>query len=138
MLWCWVSGRGNYISGELYAWKNLATRRVVLSAEMGEKPEEERKCEAEDEAGDDGEIEGGVFAAVDDVAGKFAEAEGKFATEIEKSAKDDKKAAEKEQSAAEFTEGVHRLSLEEPREVKEVDEVKEVKELAARDRWRES
>lgn len=67
----------------------MATRRVVLSAEMGEKPEEERKGKAENETGDDGEIEGGVFAAVDDVAGETAEAEGEFAAEIEKSAKED-------------------------------------------------
>ena len=78
---------------------------MVLPAEMGEKPEQERKGEAENEAGDDGEIEGGVFAAVDDVAGETAEAEGEFAAEIEKRAEDDKKAAEKEQSAAEFRRG---------------------------------
>ena len=40
---------------------------------MGEEPEEQRKCGAEDKAGDNGKVEGGVFAAVDDVAGQAAE-----------------------------------------------------------------
>jgi len=53
---------------------------------MGEEPEEKGKCCAEDEAGDDREIEGGVFAAMDDVSGKFAEAKRELSTEIEKSA----------------------------------------------------
>jgi hypothetical protein len=55
---------------------------------MGEEPEKEGKSGAEDEAGDDGEIESGVFAAVDDVAGKFAQAEGEFAPEIKDGADD--------------------------------------------------
>lgn len=53
---------------------------------MREEPEEEGKCCAEDEAGDDREIEGGVFAAMDDVAGELSEAKREFAAEIEKSA----------------------------------------------------
>jgi hypothetical protein len=74
---------------------------------MGEKPEEERKYCAEDKASDDGEIKSCVFAAMDDVAGKFSEAERKFATEIEKSADDDEEAAEKQECAAEFAMRVH-------------------------------
>jgi hypothetical protein len=54
-----------------------------------EEPEEEGKCCAEDEAGDDREIEGGVFAAMDDVAGEFSEAERESATEIEESTHED-------------------------------------------------
>jgi hypothetical protein len=59
-----------------------------LAAEMGEEPEENGKCCAEDEAGDDREIEGGVFAAMDDVAREFSEAKRELPTEIEKSADD--------------------------------------------------
>jgi hypothetical protein len=56
---------------------------------MGEEPEEEGKGGAEDEAGDDGEIEGGVFAAMDDVAGEFAESERELSSaEIEDRAED--------------------------------------------------
>ena len=53
---------------------------------MGEQPEQKRKAEAEDEAGKDGEIEGGVFTAVDDVAGEVTEAEGEFGAEVQESA----------------------------------------------------
>jgi hypothetical protein len=53
---------------------------------VGEEPKEQRKAEAEDEAGDDGEIEGGVFTAVDDVAGEFTETEGEFGAEVQESA----------------------------------------------------
>ena len=69
--WLFVIGRGNYISGEQAAQAESAQR---LATEMGEEPEEERECRAENEAGDDGKIESGVFAAMDDVAGEFAEA----------------------------------------------------------------
>jgi hypothetical protein len=58
---------------------------VRLAAEVREEPKEEGKCCAEDQAGDDREIEGGVFAAMDDVAGEFSEAKRELATEIEKS-----------------------------------------------------
>jgi hypothetical protein len=70
---------------------------------MGEEPEEEGKCRAEYEASDDGKVESGMFAAMDNVAGKFAEAEWEFGAEVEKSADDYKDAAEKEKSAAEVT-----------------------------------
>ena len=60
-----------------------------LAAEVREKPEEQGKCSAEDEAGDDREIEGGVFAAMDDVAGELSEAKREFATEIEESTDED-------------------------------------------------
>jgi hypothetical protein len=58
----------------------------ILAVEAGEKPEEKTQGDAEDQACDDREIKGGVFAAVDDVAGKFAEAEREFAAEVEKGA----------------------------------------------------
>jgi hypothetical protein len=76
-----------------------------------EEPEEQGKCCAEDEAGDDREIEGGVFAAIDDVPGELSEAEREFATEIKKSADKNQKAAEEEKRTAEFAERVHRSVL---------------------------
>lgn len=51
---------------------------------MPDKPEEERKGGAEQEAGDDREIEGGVFTAMDNVTGEFSEAQGEFSAEVEK------------------------------------------------------
>ena len=49
---------------------------------MSKKPEEEREAEIEDETGDDGEIESGVFASMDDVAGEAAETQWEFSAEI--------------------------------------------------------
>jgi hypothetical protein len=48
-----------------------------------------------------------VLAAVDNIAGKAAEAEGELAAEIEESTDEDEEAAEKKKGAAEFAERVH-------------------------------
>ena len=74
---------------------------------MSEQPEEERKTEAEEEAGDDRKVEGGAFAAVDDVAGEAAETPWEFSPEVKQSADKDQKSAENEEGAAEFPEGIH-------------------------------
>ncbi len=74
---------------------------------MGVEPEEQRESGAENEAGDDGKVEGGVFATVDDVARQTAEAQGEPAAKIEESAEEDQEDAENEEHAAEFTERVH-------------------------------
>lgn len=90
--------------------KNSAAR---LATEVGEEPEEERKGEAEHEAGDDGEIESGVFAAVDDVAGKSSKAEGEFSADEQKSTDDEEETSEEEEGAAEFAERIHKNIIEE-------------------------
>ncbi len=74
---------------------------------MGEEPEEDGEGGAEKEAGDDREVEGGVFAAMDDVAGEAAEAYWKFSAEVDKSAEEDEERAENEERAAEFAERIH-------------------------------
>jgi hypothetical protein len=79
---------GNYISGEQWRGEN-PWRFQRLTAEVGKEPEEEGKRGAENEASDDGEIERGVFAAMDDVAGEFSKAEGEFGAEVEERAGDD-------------------------------------------------
>lgn len=61
---------------------------------MREEPEEKRETKAENEASHDGEIEGGMFTAVDDVAGKFSQAEGESCAEVEERADDGEQAAE--------------------------------------------
>lgn len=75
---------------------------------MSDKPEEQSNGRAEEKAGDDGKIERGVFAAVDDVAWKATEAEGESSAEVKKRAHDDKEPAENEKRAAKFAEGIHR------------------------------
>ena len=74
---------------------------------MSKKPEEERQAEAEDETGDDGEIESGVFASVDDVAGEAAETQWEFSAEIKYRANGQEQGAQNEEGAAEFAEGIH-------------------------------
>jgi len=84
---------------------------VRLTAEMGEEPEEERKSGAENEAGDDGEIESCVLATMNDVAGKFAEADREFAAEIKQRAEDGEENAENEEGASQIADGIHRQSV---------------------------
>ena len=74
---------------------------------MSKKPEEKRERCAEEQTRDNGEIKGGVFATMDDVAGKFSQAKREFGTEVEKSADEDKEYAKEEENTAEFAEGVH-------------------------------
>lgn len=86
-------------------------------SELREEPEEQRECDAEDKASDDGEVERGVFSAVDDIAREATKPEGEFSPEIEKRANDDQQAAEEEQRAAEFAKRVHAGILPEPTEM---------------------
>ena len=74
---------------------------------MSRKPEEEREGHAEKQAGDDREVESGVFAAMDDVAGQPAEAKRKFLAEIKKSTQNDEQSTENKNRAAEFAKRVH-------------------------------
>lgn len=83
----------------------------LLAAKMGEEPEQERQNEADDEASDDGEIERGVLASVDDVARKAAEPKGETAAEIKQCADKSTDGAEDEEGAAELAERVHRRIL---------------------------
>lgn len=74
---------------------------------MGEEPEKKRKDRAEEQAGDDGKVESSVFAAMDNVAGKFSKTKGELAAKIEESTDERKQPTQEEQGAAEFAERVH-------------------------------
>jgi hypothetical protein len=93
--------------------KEMANVGQGSATEVIDQPEEERKTDAEDEAGDDREIESSVFAAIDNVPREAAEAEGRFAAEVEKCTDENDKASEEEERAAEFAEGVHKKIVEE-------------------------
>ena len=80
---------------------------------MGEEPEEERKRGAEEQASDDGEIKSGVFAAMNNVAGKFSETKGELVPKVKKGAKKDEESAEEEKRTAELTKRLHRGILPE-------------------------
>jgi hypothetical protein len=79
------------------------------AAEVGEEPEEEREADAQYEAGDDGEVERGVFAAMDDIAGEISEAKREFSAEIEEGPEQHKKTTEKKEDSAEFAERIHEV-----------------------------
>ena len=89
---------------------------------MTDEPEQQTQTEAEDEAGDDGEIKGGVFAAMDDVAGEAAEAEWKSCAEIKECAEEDEEAAKDEERAAEFAERLHAGIVPEATEIGRISE----------------
>jgi|SRR5713226_6868221 hypothetical protein len=87
----------------------------ALAAEAGDKPKEERKSGAEYQAGDDWKIEGSVFAAMDDVAGKSSQTEGELAAEVQQRAAEEEERAENEKQTAELARGIHEESVEEKR-----------------------
>jgi hypothetical protein len=91
--------------------KNAEKRQLL--AEMSDKPKEKSKGSAQKKARDYRKIESGVFAAVDDVAREFSQAEGEFATQKEKAADEDEEGAEEEKGAAEFAERIHKDIIEE-------------------------
>jgi len=80
---------------------------------VGQEPQKEGKSGTENEAGDDGEVEGSVLAAMDNVAGEFAEAEGELGADVEESADNYEDGSEQEQSAAEVAERIHGSIIEE-------------------------
>jgi hypothetical protein len=54
----------------------------VSAAKMGDEPQDERKAKADDDRGGDGEVKGGVFAAMDDVARQSAQPERETPAEV--------------------------------------------------------
>jgi len=86
---------------------------LASAAKPRKKPEEKREQDAEQEGCDDGEINGGAVATMDDVAGEATEAERKSAVKIKQYAEKDEEAAEEQQSAAEFAKGIHSVIVRE-------------------------
>ena len=100
-------------SNERKAGARSRAQKGQLTAEMRNEPEEEREHETYDKAGNDRKVERGVFAAVDDVAGQFPQAERELVAKIQKSADQNEERAKKEERAAEFTERIHEVILPE-------------------------
>jgi hypothetical protein len=78
-------GRPSYAQG-----KPQSKAAHQSAAKVRKKPEEEREYGAEEQASNDGKVEGSVFATMDDVAGKFSETKGELAAEIKESAGESK------------------------------------------------
>ncbi len=74
---------------------------------MGEEPEKQAQADTEEKTGDDRKVEGGVLAAMHDVAGEAAEAEGELGAEVKNGADEDQESPEEKERATEFAKGIH-------------------------------
>jgi hypothetical protein len=54
----------------------------ISAAEKGDEPQDKRKAKAEQDRGSDWEVEGGMFAAMDDVAWQAAQPEWETPAEV--------------------------------------------------------
>jgi hypothetical protein len=80
---------------------------------VGEEPEKKGKRDAKKKASDDGKVKRGVFAAMNDVAGKLSQAEGEFVAEVQKCTNKNEKCSQGKKGAAEIAERVHEVILPE-------------------------
>ena len=87
--------------------------RLELTAQVGDKPEKERKRDAKKKASDNGKVKSGVFAAMNDVAGKLSQTEGELVAEVQKSTDQEQKCSKEKKSAAEIEERLHEVILPE-------------------------
>jgi hypothetical protein len=69
------------------AGRNACAAGGRIAAEVVDEPEKQGESGAQDETRDDGEVEGGVWSAMDDVSGEFAQAEWEPSGEIQESAR---------------------------------------------------
>lgn len=74
---------------------------------MAEEPEEKAQADRQEKASHDGEVKGGVLAAMDDIAGQAAEAKRHPGAEKEERASEGEHSTEDEENAAEFAERIH-------------------------------
>lgn len=73
-----------------------ADRTSQSAAKMVDEPKKKAEGDADNQTGNDGKVERGVFPAVDDVTGKFSKAEGKLPAEIEEGADDNQRGSKDE------------------------------------------
>lgn len=89
------------------------TPKRLLTAKVRDQPEEKGQRDAEKKTSDDGKVKRSVFAAVNDVAGQFSQAQRQLVSKIEKHTNQDEEPSEEDKRAAEFAEGVHEVILPE-------------------------
>lgn len=68
-----------------------ALQKDWLAAEVRDEPEEDGERDADDKTAHDWKVESGVFAAVNNVAGQFSQAEWELVPEVEKDTDQNKK-----------------------------------------------
>jgi hypothetical protein len=73
-----------------------------LFSKASDEPEDQRQQNAQHDGGDDGEVEGGVLAAIDDVAGEASDGEVEASAEQKQQTEEDEEAAEGDQDFAEI------------------------------------
>lgn len=78
-----------------------------LAVEAGNKPKQKAQAEAEEQARNNWKIECGVFAAMDDVAGKSSQAKGEPSAKVKQSPDKNKQASQEQQNAAQFAKWIH-------------------------------
>jgi hypothetical protein len=106
------SGMRRSPNGRKSGSKTAALRNERRSAaEIRDEPEEKGQRDAEEQAGDDGKVERGVFAAVDDVAGQFPKAKGELVPEVKKNTNQNEECSKEDKRTAEFAERFHRRIL---------------------------
>jgi hypothetical protein len=88
--------------------------KMRLTTKVVEEPDKEGQDDAENEAGDYGEVKGSVLTAMDDVARETAQAEREFTAKVEKRAKNGQDAAEDQETAADVAKRIHKTIIEEP------------------------
>jgi hypothetical protein len=87
---------------------------AISAAKVREKPKQDGEHNADGEAGHDWKVEGGVLAAMNDIAGQAAKAERETRSEVKHSSKDNANHAKYQEGPSEFAERVHIASLEVP------------------------
>ena len=78
---------------------------------MVDKPENQADDYADDQARDDREIKGAVFAAIPDVTGQTTEVERRSWSEVEECADEDEHCSDREEKSPELLDRFHAHSL---------------------------
>lgn len=111
--WQAAALRGPVAAEDKQSKQAASLQKDRLAAEVRDEPEEEGERDAEEQTGDDWKVERSVFAAVNDVAGQFSQAEWKLVTKVEKGAEKDEHSPKEKKRAAEFPKRVHSRILSE-------------------------
>lgn len=82
----------------------------MSAAKVIDEPSDQAEHKADDDAGDNGKVECGVFGLVGNVSGQTAESKREFAAKVEEGADEEQQAPKNQKSAAKFAK-IHDESL---------------------------
>jgi hypothetical protein len=89
-----------------------ASATVHFSGGVREEPEQDGEGDADDQAGDNRKVEGGVLAAMNDIAGQAAKAERQARSEVQRSSNNNANRAKDQKGPSKFAERVHSLEAD--------------------------